>query len=453
VRLTLGYAALFVVSTLALFVLTSALLLGYMRERDRAYTRARLDDFAGAYARAGVAGVARAANALRSDDRGEELLVRVSDRNNRTLFLVPPEDWSVAEFRDLALRPTEPGARVLVQSAGRTETVEVVAVRLADGVRLEAGMSSDERDDVVESFPDTFIAVSLPTLLLALLGGAFMGQRAVRPVRRLSETMRSIIETGNVGERAPRAPARGEIGELYRLFDLTFDRVEALIAGLRNTLDDVAHDLRTPLTRIRGVAEVALHDGRDEEGYREALADVVEASESASATLDAIIDVGEAEAGARELRLENVSVGKLLFGVSELYADAAEVRGVSLVVDAPDDIVVPADRALLGRVVANLVDNAVKYGGPGGHVVLGARQDEKHVLIEVRDDGPGIPAADLPRIWDRHFRSDGSRSERGLGLGLSLVRAGVEAHGGYATVHSVEGEGATFTVHLRRAVG
>jgi signal transduction histidine kinase len=287
-------------------------------------------------------------------------------------------------------------------------------------------------------------------LLLALLGGAFMGQRAVRPIRRLGRTMRSIIETGNVGERAPAPPARGEIAELYRLFDLTLERVEALVAGLRNTLDDVAHDVRTPLTRIRGAAEVALQDGHDADVMREALADVVEAAESASATLDAIIDVGEAEAGARRLRMEEVSVRAILDQVAGLYADVADDRHVNIVVEDPGPLVVTADRALLARVLANLIDNAVKYSPAGSTVTLRAAEEKDWMRLEVRDTGPGIAAADLPRIWDRHFRGDRSLSERGLGLGLSLVRAGAEAHGGQAAVESAEGQGATFTVRLRR---
>ena len=447
--LTLGYAALFIASAVALFALTFAFLLGYMRERDRAYSRARLDDFADAYARGGVAAVESAAASLRGDDRGEELLIRVADPANRTTLLLPPEDWSAPEFATLEARRPDVTERVDVRSPDRSETVEVVARRFADGARIEVGMSSDERDDVAESFPDTFVAVSLPMLLLALLGGAFMAQRAVRPVRRLADTLRSVIETGDVRERAPEPPARGEIAELFRLFDRTFERIEGLVSGLRETLDDVAHDLRTPLTRIRGVAEVALREGKDEDAYREALADVVEATESASATLDALTQVAEAEAGALRIRAQQVPVSELLVDVGELYAVVAEERGIDLTIQDAGALTVRGDRALLRRVVANLADNALKYTPRGGSVWLSAGREGDNVHIDVRDTGAGIPSGDLPRIWDRHFRGDRSRSERGLGLGLSLVKALVAAHGGSVAVQSTEGQGSTFSVVLR----
>jgi signal transduction histidine kinase len=446
--LTLGYAALFVASAVALFALTFAFLLGYMRERDRGYSRARLEEFAEAYARGGTEEVRREAGALRGDDRGEELLVRLADAGNRTTLLLAPEDWTAAEFASLTTREPRDTERLVVRSPDHPEIVEVIAYRFADGARIEVGMSSDERDDVAESFPDTFVAVSVPMLLLALLGGAFMAQRAVRPLRRLADTMRSIIETGDVRERAPAPPARGEVAELFRLFDRTFDRIEGLVVGLRETLDDVVHDLRTPLTRIRGVAEIALRDGQDESAYREALADVVEASEAASATLDAITDVAEAEAGALDIRKERVAVRDVLAGVGDLYAAVAEQRGISLVVEDPGPLEVSANPALLQRVIANLTDNALKYTPEGGRVVLAAGVDDGEVRIEVRDTGAGISVDDLPRIWDRHYRGDRSRSTRGLGLGLSLVRALTEAHGGRVSVSSVEGSGSTFTVHL-----
>jgi signal transduction histidine kinase len=452
-RLTLGYAATFALSGLALFALTYALLLGVMRGQDRAYAAGQLRAYAEAYARGGVPAVERAARAVRGDDRGEELLVRVSDTGNRTALLFLPESWQAPDVARLEREPPQAGGRVVLQSPRANETVEVVAYRFADGAAVQVGMSSDERDDVAESFPETFVGIALPLFALAFFGGAFMAQRAVRPVRQLVGTLRSIIETGDIRERAPEPPARGEMAELFRLFNEMLGRIEGLVGRLRGTLDDVAHDLRTPMTRLRGTAELALDRGGDPAALRDALGDAVEASGAVLALLDTIMDVAEAESGALALHLEPVDLAALAHDVAELYGPVADDTGVALTVEADGDALAHADRRRLGRALANLVDNAVKYTPAGGRVVVRVRSTETGPEVSVADTGPGIPEADLPWIWDRHFRSDQSRATRGLGLGLSLARALVEAHDGRIEVRSRPGEGAVFTVHLPAPTG
>ena len=448
-RLTLGYAALFALSAVALFALTYALLLGVMRGQDRAYAGGQLRAYAEAYARGGVPAVERAARTVREDDRGEELLVRVSDAGNRTALLFLPEDWRASDVARLGRERPRADGRVVLQSAREGEEVEVVAYRFADGAAVQVGMSSDERNDVAESFPSTFLGITLPLLALAFFGGAFMAQRAVRPVRQLVGTLRSIIETGDVRERAPEPAVRGELAELFRLFNEMLGRIEGLVGRLRGTLDDVAHDLRTPMTRLRGTAELALHGADDDPtALREALADAVEASGSVLATLDTIMDVAEAESGALALTLEPVDLARLVRDVADLYGPVADEKGVALTVETEGDVRAVVDRRRLGRALANLVDNAVKYTPPGGRVVVRAGRAGGGPTVSVADTGPGVPEGDLPWIWDRHFRGDQSRSERGLGLGLSLARALVEAHGGRVGVESREGEGAVFTVYL-----
>ncbi len=452
-RLTLGYAALFALSAAVLSALTYALLFGYLREQDRAFARAQLRAYAEAYARVGVPAVARSAQSLRGDDRGEELLVRVADAANRTLLLLPPEDWRPADFAALERRAPAGGERFVVHNEGEDDEVEVFSFRFADGVVLQAGMSSDDRNDVMEAFPDVFVTIALPLLVLAVAGGAFMAQRALRPVRHLLTTLRAIIATGDVRERAPDPDVRGEMAELFLLFNRMLDRIEGLVGRLRGTLDDVAHDLRTPLTRLRGTAELALREEREPQVYRDALADALEASGAVVATLDAIMDVAEAEAGAMRLRLRPIPVGDLVRDVAELYELVAEEKGIVLDAEVDGEAWARGDRPSLGRALANLVDNAVKYTPEGGRVMLRAFRDERGVHITVRDTGLGVGPEELPHVWDRHFRADRSRSERGLGLGLSLVRALIEGHGGSVEVESRLGMGSTFTVHLPGAHG
>ncbi|MEO8698315.1 MAG: HAMP domain-containing sensor histidine kinase, partial [Acidimicrobiales bacterium] len=206
---------------------------------------------------------------------------------------------------------------------------------------------------------------------------------------------------------------------------------------------------RTPLARLRGTAELALAGPPDVDRYREALADCVEESDRVLVMLNTLMDISEAESGAMLLRREPVRLAEIVARAVDLYQEVADTKGVALAVVAPaGDAVVSADRTRMEQVAANLIDNALKYTPAGGRVTVEYREDGGRALLRVADTGPGIPADELHRIWDRLFRGDVSRTERGLGLGLSLVKAIVEAHGGTASAASEPGHGAVFTIAL-----
>ena len=424
-RLGLWYATLFVAGSLAIVFLTYWLTSASLAERDRQIIQSKLGEYAAAYR---LGGIEALADTVRAEQRTapERLFVRVVDRGAEAIVLSQPEGW-------------EPSS------------LETASLRLWDGTLVQVGKSTDARRDLLARFRAVLGIVTLTVVLVALTGGFVVTRSAILPIRRLSRAVGRIIRTGRTDERVPLSGDASEddaIDELTMLFNAMLDKIEGLVTAMRGALDNVSHDLRTPLTRLRGTAEMALAAPPDVERDRDALADCVEESDRVLVMLNTLMDIYEAESGTMRLHREPVRLAEVATRAVDLYRDVADAKGIVLTAHAADDVVVAADGTRLEQVAANLIDNAVKYTPSGGQVDVDVLRNGDRALLSVRDTGPGIRPDELPHIWDRLFRGDTSRAERGLGLGLSLVKAVVEAHGGTVNVDSEPGRGSAFTVAL-----
>jgi signal transduction histidine kinase len=272
---------------------------------------------------------------------------------------------------------------------------------------------------------------------LAALGALFVARRVLGRIDAISTSAHRIL-AGDLSRRLPVSGSGDELDRLAEGLNEMLTRMSELMQGLREVSDNIAHDLRTPLTRLRNHAEAALAFGGDADAYRQALEKTIEESDSLIKIFNALLLIARAEAGADHDLLQRFDVGEAARSVAELYEPIAEEAGVALTVETEGNLAVRGNRELIGQTIANLVDNALKYGAPkegasaGAKpgVVIAARRVGPAVALSISDRGPGIEAADRTRVLDRFVRLEGSRSRPGSGLGLSLAVAVARMHGG-----------------------
>lgn len=450
-RLALLFSTISIVSFLLIFGVTFYSLYYSLAREDYRELQSRLLSFWAQYQTGGM-------ELLRDEISVNNLLVgerpffvRVTNEENETLFVSVPTIWEEFDVRRLERHALPEGGELIVlDSPAHNYELEVAGIWLSPDYYLQLGLGTQNRVRLLGLFRRNFLLISLVVVAGGFVAGTVTAARSLSPIARVNDAARTIIRTGRIEERIPEKDARGEMRELVVYFNRMLSRVERLVQGIKETVEAVAHDLRTPLTRIRGNAELALQQANsgDSSSVREALASTVEETDDVLRMLNTLMDITEAESGVLRLKEEEVILPALLEEVRDLYDFVAEDAGVRLTVEAPEPISITADPVRLRQVVANLVDNGIKYTPSGGQVSLSALNREDGVEIRVRDTGVGIEETERERVWDRLYRGSPGRENRGMGLGLSLVKAVVEAHKGRVTLDSELGKGSTFSIFL-----
>ena len=304
--------------------------------------------------------------------------------------------------------------------------------QLPAGFRLLVGRDLEERErlhDIVLAAGRWSLAI---VIVLGVAGGFFVTRRVLKRVDAMTETTRKIMD-GDLAGRLPIAGTGDELDRLATNLNAMLERIEALMHGLKEVSDNIAHDLKTPLTRLRNRCEEALRLAEDESQYRAALESTIEESEALISTFNALLMIARAESGQARDGMIDFDAAEIARGVGELYEPLADDKGIHLKVEAPAATPVHGNRELISQALANLVDNAIKYGGMNGaeaEIVVTARGEGDRILLAVADSGRGIPASDRGRAVERFVRLEQSRSQPGSGLGLSLASAIARLHGG-----------------------
>ena len=449
-RLTVWYAVIFSISAAIAFLFFYFLITSAFRDQTDRDLRKQLGVFSRIMASDGIEAVKRFA-AIESQAAGEKKIFY------RLLYPtgISFSSSNMTYWRDIGVARSQID-RVLNTKALVFETVvipkpkqkvRILYSAIGSGIILQLGQSMENETRFVEAFKRIFTATILFFAVLSAAVGWFMARRAVAGVSAVTRTAQKI-SAGSLEKRVPVKGNNDEIDQLATTFNHMLDRIQKLVVGMKEISDNIAHDLRSPIARIRGSAEVALTTGMDAEDFEQMAASNIEECDRLLDLINTMLMISKTETGIQHLFAQRVALAGLVRKACELFQPVADEKGIALSFESTaDDGIVLGDVSLLQRLSANLLDNALKYTPAGGSVRITIESEPRDkIMLSVADTGVGINPQHLPHIFDRFYRCDPSRSTVGSGLGLSLVQAIVKAHGAEIAVDSKAGEGSIFRV-------
>jgi len=438
-RLTLWYAGIFTISSFIAFLLLYLLITSVMRQQTDQDLIKQAGVFSSLQAVEGIDAVKSFA-ILEAQASGEKkIFFRLLYPNGSVFSSSNMSYWKDIGISRDAIKQLMHGDGHVFETISiyqRSHQVRILYSAITPHIILQLGQSMESYSRFILVFQNIFVITMSVLIVVAALIGWFMARRAVSGVESVTRTAQHISE-GALDKRVPVVGRGDEIDQLAITFNHMLDRIQSLVTGIKEMSDNIAHDLRSPVTRIRGIAEVTLTTGNCIEEYETMAASTIEECDRLLGMINTMLVISKTEAGVGQLDTEKTDLTAVISDACELFQPTAEDKHITMNCSLPDSHFFYGDIRMIQRMIANLIDNAIKYTSPGGNVAVTlVANKQQQAIITVSDTGIGISAKDLPHIFGRFYRCDQSRSESGIGLGLCLARTIARAHGGDITVRS-----------------
>jgi heavy metal sensor kinase len=460
VRLTLWYSSAFTIFLSCAFVIIYFSIQTVLENRLDEDLEEDIEEFALLFEQEDIERVKEEIGREVASGEEDKVFLRLLNFSGKVLFSSDLQHWPELSTDDELVTSVQLSDEVILETeefSDKEEATRMVYGVIAPGVILHIGESTEEIVEFMAILQIVFGLMMVLVIPVSAYVGWFMAIRALQGVYEVSRAA-TEIERGHLDRRVELEAPTDEVKRLADTFNAMVDRVQGLIMEMREMTDNIAHDLRSPLARIRIISEMIL--SRKESSASDtikdcevAAADVIEECDRLLQMINTTLDVAEAEAGASNMARGIVDVSQLVRDACELFEPVAEEKNIVLVCNLDRDCQLEGNEQYLQRMLANLLDNAFKYTPSGGEVTVTLSCAGDYVDIRVSDTGSGVEKADQSRIFERFFRCDQSRSEQGCGLGLSFSRAVAHSHDGEISVESELGRGSQFTISLPRMLG
>jgi signal transduction histidine kinase len=448
-RLTLWYAIIFIASLFGALVVFFVMATNVMQKQIDSEL---LDDLHEVAATLPFVGANSPEKAIQIEEGDGKIFLRLLDPIGKEIATSKMKYWNTMGINTNALSQINAGVpHIFVTQTipGRTQKIRVLYGLVGPGKILQIGISVERETQFISTLKATIAPIMIFFVLFSAVLGWFMANHALSGVAEVTKTALDISK-GAFGRRVYIKSKSDEIELLANTFNRMLDHINDLMKGLKEVTDNIAHDLKTPITRIRVAAEMELSKTQCDDNIQDLAAGTVEECDNLLQMINTMLMISKEESGISEAVKKSVDMSKIIKEAFELFSPVAEGKGIHLLNQVSDNVVIIGDFYGLQRMIINLLENAVKYTSEGGRVTISLYVEQDNIRITINDTGIGISEEDIPHIFRRLYRCDRSRSQQGFGLGLSLAIAVAHAHNGDVTATSQLGKGSTFTVTLPR---